>query len=345
MARLQSAPHPKPFDVSRMIRTRTGPAVAAAFALAALLHFQTASAQYVEPFRTRNLSPLVSIIGLPSWDAFQYDRSFGLTSEIANHYRLSQRGSDVLILDGETWRNNLFFSQALGEGWYLSAELPHYHQTGGILDDVIDAWHSAFGMPDGGRNNRPEDALVYELADDEGVFYSLDGRARGWGDLELSFAHKIGATRGYVVEATVKLATGDEDLLAGSGATDWAISLFRPSGRMLGNRNAGYFWGVGMVKIGDPDRVAFDAEDFGYYGVLGGSLKVLPRFGMKAQLDVHTGLYDTPLEELGQTSVQLTLGGWWDLSRRAVLEFAVSEDLHVSTSPDVVIHANLVWRL
>jgi hypothetical protein len=33
------------------------------------------------------------------------------------------------------------------------------------------------------------------------------------------------------------------------------------------------------------------------------------------------------------------------MSRRAVLEFAISEDLHVSTAPDVVVHASVVWRL
>lgn len=328
-----------------MVRTRTRPAAATAIALAALLFGEAGSAQYVEPFRTRNLSPLVSLFGLPSWDAFQTSRSFGVTSEIANNYRLSQRGGEVLILDGETWRNNLFYSQALGEDWFVSAELPHYHQTGGVLDDLIDAWHSAFGMPDGGRNNRREDALLYQLAGPQGEFYTLDRRARGWGDLQLSVAYKLGAERGYVVEATVKLATGEEALLAGSGSTDWAISLFRPSGRMWGNRNAGYFWGAGLMRLGDADLIAFDSERYGYFAVLGGSLKVLPRFGIKGQLDAHTALYDSPLEEIGQSSVQATIGGWWDMSRRAVLEFAINEDLHVSTAPDVVIHASVVWKL
>lgn len=328
-----------------MVRTRIAPVVATATALAALLVGQPSHAQYQEPFRTRNLSPLVSMFGLPSWDSHQHRRSFGITTEIANHYRLSEREDDLLILDGETWRNNLFYSQAVSDTWHVSAEIAHYHQTGGVLDDVVDAWHAGFGLPDGGRNNRPEDALLFQMANAGGAFYTLDSRARGWGDLQLGVAHKLGANRDYVVEATVKIPTGDESLLAGSGSTDWAISLFRPVGAMLRNRNAGYFWGAGMARLGDPDRIDFSAERFAYFGVLGGSLKVLRRFGMKGQIDVHTGLYDTPLKEIGQTSVQLTLGGWWDMSRRAVIEFAINEDLHVSTAPDVVIHASLIWRL
>jgi hypothetical protein len=328
-----------------MARTWIRPTVATAISLAHLLWAEIGATQYVEPFRTRNLSPLVSVFGLPSWDAFQTRRSFGVTSELANHYRLSERGGDALILDGETWRNNLFYSQNVTEEWAFNVELPYYQQSGGVLDDVVDAWHSAFGMPDGGRNNRPEEALLYQLANPGGVFYSLDGRARGWGDLQIGVAYKLGALRESVVEATVKLAMGDEDRLAGSGATDWAISLFRPSGRMLGSRNAGYFWGAGVARLGQPDRIDYAAENYGYFGVLGGSLKVLPRFGIKGQFDVHTALYETALEEIGQTSVQVTLGGWWDMSRRAVLEFAINEDLHVSTAPDVVVHASVVWRL
>lgn len=301
-------------------------------------------AQEVDPFRTRNLSPLASIFGVPSWDAGRAARSFSLTSELANHYRLSRRGDDTLILDGETWRSNLYFQYSLDEAWFVTVELPYYHQSGGVLDNVVDAWHSIFRLPDGGRNNRGEDQLLFQMANRDGVFFDLDENRSGWGDTQLSVGHRLGRERGFVVEATVKLDTGDAAMLAGSGSTDWAISLFRPIDARFRNRTGGYFWGLGVMRLGEPDLIRFDAEDTAYFAILGGSLRVLPRFGIKAQLDVHTPLYDTPLEELGQTSVQLALGGWWDVSRRGVLEFAIDEDLHVSTAPDVVLHVGLVWK-
>ena len=71
----------------------------------------------VEPFRTRNLSPLISIYAIPTWRTRNESFEFALTSELANHYRLSQRGPDTLILDGETWRNNVSISKAIGESW------------------------------------------------------------------------------------------------------------------------------------------------------------------------------------------------------------------------------------
>jgi hypothetical protein len=327
-----------------MVNVNTTSAAWAAMLLTALGASGSAFAQASDAFRTRNLNPLVSIFGLPSWDSGKAAQSFGITSELANHYRLSERGSDRLILDGETWRNNLFFNHSLSEDWFIGAELPYYQQSGGVLDDVVDAWHSAFRLPDGGRNNRGEDELLMQLGDSAGTFFNLDERQRGWGDLQLSVAHRLGVERGFVVEATVKLSTGEERMLAGSGATDWAISLFRSVDGMAFKRSAGYFWGMGLMRNGDPDLIDYDNESFTYFGVVGGGLKVLPSLGIKAQIDLHTPFYDTPLEELGQAAVQATIGGWWEMSRRGVLEFAISEDLHVSTAPDVVLYIGLIWK-
>jgi hypothetical protein len=72
-------------------------------------------------------------------------------------------------------------------------------------------------------------------------------------------------------------------------------------------------------------------------GVLGGALALGRRFGLKGQIDISSALYDSALEEIGQAPAQLTLGGWLDFRESMSFEFAVSEDLHVSTSPDVVI--------
>jgi len=303
-----------------------------------------ASAQAAAPFRVRNLSPPVAIFGLPSWASVPATPVFGVTTELANHYRLSQRGSERLILDGETLRLTLDYERPIGEGWSVGAELPAYHLSGGHLDDIIDGWHSFFRLPDGGRNNRPEDAFVFELGDGPVPAFRLDGGGSGIGDLKLSVARRFGGGEGLVLRAAVELPTGDETILAGNGATDWSLTLLGTSARSLRGHAAGYYWGVGVLGLGDPEQVPFTAEDLGAVAVVGGGIAVRERLGFKAQIDVHSPLYDSPLEEIGQTAVQATLGGWWTLPR-AVLDFAIVEDLHVSTVPDVVLHVALRWRL
>jgi len=307
------------------------------------LSFHVAWSQESEPFHTRNLTPLVSIFGLPTWGSDAAQHEFGVTSELANHYQSSQGGDEALILDGETWRIGLRYSHKLNRKWSLGLELPIYQHSGGILDDVIDAWHSIFNMPDGGRNNRAEDELQFTLIDENQPFLNLNQRSSGFGDFQISVNRRLGDDGRFILSAALKLPTGDESILAGSGSTDWSFTVMRPAEVSFRDRPAGYFWGVGAVLVGDATRIAYTKEDLVYVGILGGSWKILPRMGAKAQIDVHTAFYDTPLEEIGQTSVQLTLGGWREIGDRGVLEFAVNEDLQVSTAPDVVVHLGIRW--
>jgi hypothetical protein len=302
---------------------------------------QHASAQEAVPFRTRNLSPLVSIFGIPAWHVPRAPLELTLTTELANHYRLSQRGSERLVADAETLRTNLFVAKRLGENWSVSMELPYYRVYGGVLDDVIDAWHSAFSLPDGGRNNRAEGLVEIELARDGNAFYRLGQRDTGIGDAQLGFAYSIGEFG--VATATIKLPTGEERLLAGSGSTDWAISFLRPREVQLRRRSAGYYWGAGIIEVGTGPAQNFGQRDRGYFGVLGGSLRITPKIGARAQLDVHSPFYRSLLEELGEQAFQGSIGGWWEFNDRGIFEFAFNEDLEVSTSPDIVVHLNARW--
>jgi hypothetical protein len=300
-------------------------------------------AQAAQPFHTRNLSPPLAIFGLPTWEAASDARVLTLHTAVANHYRFSRRDSDTLILDGETLRIDVFYSQPLGEHWSVSAALPFVQQSGGFLDDAVDAWHSAFDMPDGARNNRPEDALQFYMADGSGPFFTLDDEQRGIGDLQIGFARRFGADDRFVARTELKIPTGDEDILAGSGAFDWSVTILRNREATVRGRAAGYYWGAGWLVLGEPDVVAFEVNDYSVSGVLGGGIKVFPRIGIKGQLDFLSAAYDTELEELGQHAVQATIGGWWEMSERGRLEFGVDEDLHVSTAPDVVLHVTVRW--
>lgn len=300
------------------------------------------NAQEAVPFRTRNLNPLVSIFGMPTWHVPQEALEFSVTTDVANHYRLSQRGTDRLIADGETIRTGFFVAHRLDENWSISFELPYYRIYGGELDDVIDGWHSAFELPDGGRNNRPEGLVQFQMAHSGDVFFERNARGSGLGDAQLGAAYSIGDFA--VASAWVKLPTGEEAVLAGSGSTDWGVSFLRSREVSLKNRSAGYFWGFGFIRLGEGFASVFDQRDSGYFGVLGGSLRITPRLGFKMQIDMHSALYRSPLEEIGEDAWQGSIGGWWEFGQRGTLDFAFNEDLEVSTSPDIVVHIGARWR-
>jgi hypothetical protein len=284
------------------------------------------------------------VFGLPAWDTVPIGTRFGVTAEVANHYRFSAQGNDLLMLDGETVRTNLALTHGFASGWSLGVELPYYRIGGGVLDDLIDGWHSAFGLPDGGRNARPEGELLYRFGERLAPSFLLTESRSGIGDAQVKFARLIGRDQGFVVQASVKLPTGDEDMLAGSGSGDWSVTILRTRPLLARKRAAGYYWGAGVIRAGDPHRIGFESETWVPTGIVGGSWQVLPKFGLKGQLDVHGAFYESPLEELGEPAIQATLSAWRRTGERGTLEFAIVEDLNVSTSPDVVLQVAAAWQ-
>jgi hypothetical protein len=313
-------------------------------AAVAISVMSAADAQEAEPLHTRNLNPLVSIFGLPAWDTVSPGNRLETTFEVASHYRLSSRGGDELTLDGETERTTLKFAHGFDGGWSLGAELPYYRVSGGFLDDAIDAWHSTFGLPDGGRNLRPENQLSFRIGRGGTDFFLLDRPRSGVGDVQLKFAKAIGEARPFVVQVAAKLPTGDETMLSGSGSADASITLLRSQALTARKRPAGYYWGIGMVLAGKPEGIAFEANRRVFTGVFGGSWRPWPKFGLKAQLDFHGAFFRTPLDEFGETASLFTFGAWRAVGRRATLDFAMVEDIRVSTAPDFGIEVAAKWH-
>jgi hypothetical protein len=302
------------------------------------------TAQESRPFRARNLSPLASIFGLPAWHAAHDSFEISVTSELANHFSFGAGDRDVIMVDGETWRNSLFIAKTFGDAWSVSFELPHYRVSGGTLDDLVDAWHSTFGLPDGGRNQRPESALLFSLERDGQPFYQLMDERSGLGDAQIGVGYRLGRDSGVYANAWLKLPTGDEQMLAGSGSTDWAVTFLQPRDVMFRGRRAGYYWGVGAARLGQADLIAYVQEGSAVMAVVGGSLSLAERIGVKLQLDFNSALYRSELREIGDAALPLTIGGWWQFAARGSLEFGINEDLSVGASPDVVLHAAARWQ-
>lgn len=302
-------------------------------------------AQDTVPLRTRNLNPMVAIFGLPTWETGLEGRSseLAVVADLANHYRLSMRGEERFILDGETWRASFFYKRNFAERWTFGVEMSFLRQSGGFLDDSIDVWHSVFNLPDGGRNRLPEDQLIFLYNDRGENIFTLTDSTSGLGDTQISVARMIGGNSGMLLRAIVKLPTGDANTLAGSGATDLSITALRRSETSWGSHQIGYYWGLGVMKLGDPDFFATRSEDWVGLGVFGGSWQPFAKIGFKAQFDYHSRFYDSDLDEMGKDSIQASIGGWWALDDRRTLNVAVSEDLIIRTAPDVSLHVGFSW--
>jgi Protein of unknown function (DUF3187) len=313
-------------------------------ALAAAFLARDGATQPTTPFRSRDLNPLVIAFALPQWPALDEaaDHEVTLSTDLANYFRFTRKGDEAITLDGEIWRTSVNMRWRVAEDWFLAAELPYYEHFGGILDNAVDGWHSAFNLPDEGRNARPENLLEYRLAGSQGLAVLLDHRVRGWGDVQLSVAHHLGQ-RPLVWQATVQVASGDRDALTGGAGAGAAMTLSGGRSGTWRAHAAGLYWGAGAVWPTDPRLPGFATRSLAYVGTFGIGWQRWSRIGLKAQLDLHSPFYDARLQEIGATSVQAALGGWWSTRPGRLIEFAVTEDLGVGTAADFALHVAMRW--
>ena len=299
------------------------------------------------PFSIRNLSPPAAIFGLSTWEGRGSGQSneFSTVAGIASHYVLDGNGAEELLLDGETWRFNVRYRRHLGDKWSASVAVPLYRHSGGFLDDAVDAWHGFFNLPDGKRNLRGEDELRYVYVAAKEQEYLLDATSSGYGDVQISVSRHFGTDRSFTLKTSLKLPTGDANILTGSGGTDLSVSLLKERRRELSGAPAGVYWGVGVLSLGESETFAGRNRDWAAFGILGCGWQPRPRLGFKVQLDAHTSLYESSLGKLGGSSIQASLGGWWQWEPGRILEVAVSEDIVVKASPDIAIQVGLSWFL
>ena len=313
-----------------------------------LLLALTAVTAPAQPLVLRNLSPLYANLGVPVMAAAQIDavgrwRS-SLQLQLASHTRREQDSENLLELDGETRRVDLGLSYSPGERLRLSLNLPWINHAGGHLDALIDGWHDVFGLPDGPRDDQPEDRLRFAYSGSGGEWL-LDSGHSSLGDVEFAADWSLLSGPRTAVSAftSVKLPSGEEEKFAGSGETALAAGLRFSQADCVFNRVSCHAQ-LGAVDMGDSSLDSRAESWAPFYGlsvvwVLGDRLSLL------AQLEGQGEIYrSAPLDDAG-APVFGALGARWEAAQDWQIEALFSEDLNVGSAPDISFQLGIshVW--
>ncbi len=156
--------------------------------------------------------------------------SLGIESTYSNIYQNgSGPGGQEVVLDAETWNNTLITTYGLSERADLELDLSVLYASNGFLDSVIESWHGFWGMPGGGREERPRD--TYEMRVDTAgqTIYTLDPYEFSLLDTPLVFTERLvdeqGSTPAVALRAGVDLPTGSEARGTGNGGWDWGVGV------------------------------------------------------------------------------------------------------------------------
>lgn len=296
-----------------------------------------------EPFLTRNESPFSLVFGLPlasSAQLLENRKSRWISSlNISNTLNAQSGNQQQLLIDVETWNANFLYDYAFAQNWMLRLQLPYIAHSGGILDSAIDSYHQAFGLPENIRPLFPLDQIDINVSLNNQTAVNINSDQSAIGDISLQLAWQAQNTEQSSLSywVSLKLPTGDENSLTGSGATDiasWASMDYKLS------KTRWVYGQAGLLYMGKGNVLSSIQKNWAAYGNAGIKFQPWEPIELKAQLDFHTAFYDSTLEFLGEV-VQLTFGGSYLLNKQHKIDFAVVEDIKNGASPDV--NFNISW--
>ncbi|MBT8146746.1 MAG: DUF3187 family protein, partial [Gammaproteobacteria bacterium] len=176
----------------------------------------------------RNHNPFLQIFGLPQFQSGMLTEdgqgTSRITFDLANHSESGIAGSESVVIDGESYYLNLSWRYGWSDRIEVGIDLPVVSHNRGFLDSPVERWHDLFGLSNANREGQ-RNQLRFSFGQPGTAGLLLDSPATGIGDLRISAAYAINgaADGGLALRSTLKLPTGDEDKLMGSGAADLTL--------------------------------------------------------------------------------------------------------------------------
>ncbi len=283
--------------------------------------------------------PITALIGLPAAAMRSEGTQIQLSIEHSNVFMGGESVTEKLLLDGETSALHTRFSKRINPCWQADAAVVYLSHDGGFLDKPIEDWHGAFGLPNASRQFEERDKLEYAYQSGENVVRQLLSNEQGFGDIQLSVQRFQACQSGSPIwRAGAKLGAASDDGFFGSGSSDLYID-WQSSRRRWTQRFDGAL-SIGLLAPGNANNLP-KQNPLVAFGSMGAEFNWSPSVSIVAQLDWHSAIFDSTLEELGQISGQLTLLGRKKLRGGNAFEVSFSEDIVADTAPDFSVR--LAW--
>ncbi len=273
---------------------------------------------------------------LPAETAWRLDYSL----QISSHSVGEIRGDEELLLDGESWRQAIRLRMRLGSRLEAGLEIPWLRHSGGSLDELIDNWHSTFGLPEGIRDQRPTDELAFSYQSAKGALDFRRARS-GIGDVRLSGGYLLSRdeSRSVALRLGVELPTGDAGKLTGSGGTDVSLGIAwqrsAPGGRWT-TELAG-----GVIRFGGSELPVPEIRDWGAWLQAGAGWELSPRIELSAGIQAASSPIDSRLTTYRDGSLMLSLGAVIGLGADYRLTLGFTEDISIESAPDIIFFLRL----
>lgn len=326
----------------------------AAAACVLLLQFFGGSAAANERwFYQRNHNPFLQVYGLPPFQAAALaadgEIQYRTTLDVANHAGTGSLNGATAEIDGESYYFTLSIRHGVSDRLEIGFDLPFTWHANGIFDNAIEGWHDLFGLSNSKRTG-PSNQLRFQY-DAPGIApYDLSSPVSGLGDIQLTAAVPLFDAAGtdrraLSLRASLKLPTGDEAKLLGSGATDLALGLYASQTGILSLPDLSLTGFAGILLLGEGDILPEIQQRTVGFGGLAAAWQMTERLSVAAQFYGQGNYLDSVIDDVGGNSIQATFGGTYDMRRhRMSLSLAIVEDVFTDATTDVAMHLSVRWH-
>ena len=296
------------------------------------------------PIPARNSNPYIAIFGLPTMESgvtlSEGKDHFALLLDISNNSIRNTVADESITLDGESYRLSAIWRRGISPFFEIGMEVPYVTHSSGAFDNLIEDWHDMVGLTNNDRDDSPSNSLDYRYKQGDTTLAGFTTGNSGLGDIRL-FASKSLLTsykRSLKISASLKLPTGKENYLHGSGDTDYSIYISANDSETFSHWNISGYGQLGVIKIGQKSDIQDIRRDSALFGGLGFNWAFTQTIDLKAQLQSHTPIYNNGIDQMSHTSTLLAIGGAIRLSDTSRLDIGLVEDLVTDSIPDVTIN-------
>lgn len=273
-------------------------------------------------------------------------RSLRVTSEYSSMFENGTGASDHVVLDGEIWRNAFAMTFGVAPKTDVEVEVPLVYATSGFLDRFVESWHSFFGLPGGGRDERERFTYEMQLEHDGDRVYHLEPNELGFGDVPVVVTHQLvdesDSAPAVSVRAGVDLPLGSESRGFGNGALDWGGGVLaeKSFGRWTATAAVDYVFtrrASSFVGSGVDVRDDLDLE-------LGLEYRWNDSTSLLAGLVLNTAVTrDMTIMEIDRDMASANVGMAFDLPGGSIGMFGFEDDVIAESGPDFTVFAS--WSM
>jgi hypothetical protein len=296
-----------------------------------------------EPFHVRNMNPFTLLHGMPVATPSELlddqQTSLSLQFDVANNSMERVEENEQVTLDGETYRVAFAWQRGIGSGWQVGVEVPYLSHRSGRLDSLIENWHDLFGFSNSDRDDWQQNQLRYLYIRDGVTEIEIQEKVSGIGDIQFQLSKELPLADEEMrasMHMGLKLPTGDEDSLLGSGAPDLSIWVTGSDRILMQGWPFGGYGHMGVLLMGKAKVLEKEQREFAVFGSLGVNWPVYQWLDLKAQIDAHTPFYQSKSDQLGGSAVMLTFGATIPLQGGDHIDLSLGENMTTDMVPDLI---------